>query len=62
MALENQMEYFIERQIEDFLKDMIAGRQHLITGEAGRVTVEIFTAIYRSTRDGMPVKWPLKPE
>jgi UDP-N-acetyl-2-amino-2-deoxyglucuronate dehydrogenase len=24
--------------------------------------VEIFTAIYRSNRDGRPVKWPLKPE
>ncbi len=36
--------------------------EQLITGEDGRITVEIFTAIYRSTRDGKPVKWPLKPE
>lgn len=61
-GLENQMEYFIERQIEDFLKDMQEGRKPLITGEEGRVTVEIFTAVYRSTRDGKAVKWPLKPE
>ncbi len=62
MGLENQMEYFIERQIEDFLKDVREGREHLLTGREGRVTVEIFTAIYRSTRDGLPVKWPLHPE
>jgi hypothetical protein len=34
----------------------------MITGEDGRVTVEIFTAVYRSTRDNKPVKWPLKSE
>ena len=61
-GLPNQMEYFHERNIEDFLKAIMEGRKPLITGEDGRVTVEIFTAIYRSTRDGKPVKWPLKPE
>lgn len=61
-GLPNQMEYFHERNIEDFLRAVLEGRKPLITGEDGRVTVEIFTAVYRSTRDGMPVKWPLKPE
>lgn len=56
------MDYFHERNIEDFLRAILAGRKPLITGVEGRVTVEIFTAIYRSTRDGLPVKWPLKPE
>ncbi len=56
------MEYFHERNIEDFLQAVIEGRKPMITGEEGRVTVEIFTAIYRSTRDGKPVKWPLNPE
>lgn len=60
--LPNQMDYFHERNIEDFLQATMEGRKPLITGEDGRVTVEIFTAIYRSTRDGKPVKWPLKPE
>lgn len=60
--LPNQMDYFHERNIEDFLKAVLEEREPMITGEAGRVTVEIFTAIYRSTRDGLPVKWPLLPE
>jgi len=62
MSLKNPMEYFHERQIEDFLRAVLEGRKPLITGEDGRVTVEIFTAIYRSTRDHNPVKWPLLPE
>lgn len=61
-GLPNQMEYFHERNIEDFLRAVLEGRRPLITGEDGRVTVEIFTAIYRSTRDGKAVKWPLEPE
>ncbi len=61
-GLKNPMEYFHEQQIEEFLQAILEGRKPLITGEDGRVTVEIFTAIYRSTRDGKPVKWPLKPE
>jgi len=61
-GLESQMNYFHERNIEDFLQAIQEGRAPLITGEGGRVTVEIFTAIYRSTRDGKPVKWPLLPE
>jgi UDP-N-acetyl-2-amino-2-deoxyglucuronate dehydrogenase len=60
--LPHAMDYFHERNIEDFLQAMLEGKKPLITGEEGRITVEIFTAIYRSTRDGKPVKWPLKPE
>ena len=60
--LPNPMEYYHERNIEDFLRAIVENRRPLINGEDGRVTVEIFTAIYRSTRDGKPVKWPLKPE
>jgi UDP-N-acetyl-2-amino-2-deoxyglucuronate dehydrogenase len=61
-SLKDPMAYFHERQIEDFLRALLEGRRPLITGEDGRVTVEIFTAIYRSTRDNKPVKWPLLPE
>lgn len=60
--LPDPMDYFHERNIEDFLQAILEGRRPLITGAEGRVTVEIFTAIYRSTRDRMPVKWPLVPE
>ena len=61
-SLSNPMEYFHQRQIADFLNAILEGRKSLVTGEDGRVTVEIFTAVYRSTRDGKPVKWPLVPE
>lgn len=56
------MMYYHERQIEDFLKSILKGTKPLIDGEDGRKTVEIFTAIYRSNRDKVPVKFPLKPE
>jgi UDP-N-acetyl-2-amino-2-deoxyglucuronate dehydrogenase len=58
----NPTVYFHERQIEDFLRAIIKGTQPLIDGEEGRKTVEIFTAIYRSNRDRVAVKFPLKPE
>ena len=60
--LPHPMDYFHERNVEDFLQAVLDGKAPMITGEAGRVTVEIFTAIYRSTRDGKAVKWPLYPE
>ena len=61
-GLADGMEYYHERNIEDFLRALLEGRRPLITGEDGRITVEIFTAVYRSNRDRKPVKWPLKPE
>ena len=58
----NPMVYFIRLQIEEYLDALDKGREPLVNGEEGRRTVELFTAIYRSTRDGIPVKFPLKPE
>ena len=55
-------EYYIRLQHEDFIQAVIDGRDPLVTGAEGRKTVEIFTAIYRSVRDNVPVKWPLHPE
>ena len=55
------MQYFHERQDEDFLRAVINDTKPLIDGEEGRKTVEIFTAIYHSNRDKVPVKFPLKP-
>ena len=53
---------YIQLQIEDFLSAIEENRDPLVTGEAGRRTVELFTAIYRSSRDNLPVKFPLMPE
>jgi predicted dehydrogenase len=49
-------------QIQEFLQAILAGRAPMVPGEEGRKTVEIFTAIYRSQRDGRPVTFPLAPE
>jgi len=49
-------------QIRDFLQALLEGREPLVPVEEGRKTVEIFTAIYRSQRDGQPVRFPLQPE
>jgi len=56
------MVFYMERQIEDFLEALENNREPLVTGADGRLTVELFTAIYRSTRDNKPVKFPLQPE
>jgi predicted dehydrogenase len=58
----NAMEYYHRLQIEDFLQGIVEDRPPLVTGEDGRRTVEIFTAIYRSQRDKAPVQFPLKAE
>jgi predicted dehydrogenase len=42
-------------QIQDFLGAIRDGRPPLVTGEDGRAVVELFTAIYRSSREGRPV-------
>jgi predicted dehydrogenase len=54
--------YYMEQQIKDFLDALDSGRDPLVTGEDGRRTVELFTAIFRSARDNTPVKFPLTPE
>ncbi len=56
------MVYYMKRQIEDFLDALDTGREPLVTGKDGRRVVELFSAIYRSTRDNAPVKFPLAPE
>lgn len=53
------MVHYIARQNQDFLQAILEKRDPLVTGQDGRNTVEIFTAIYRSQRDGKPVKFPL---
>jgi predicted dehydrogenase len=54
--------HYHQLQIREFLQSVLAGRPPMVTGEEGRKTVEIVTAIYRSQRDGRPVRFPLAPE
>ena len=50
---------YMQCQIVDYLDALENNREPAVTGEAGRRTVELFTAIYRSGRDNKPVKFPL---
>lgn len=54
--------YYHQLQIQDFLRAILEDREPQISGEEGRKTVEIFTAIYRSQRDNAVIKFPLFPE
>ncbi len=58
----NAMEYYHQVQIDDFIDAILEDREPAITGEDGRRAVELFTAIYRSQRDGKPIQFPLEPE
>lgn len=53
------MSYYMKCQIEDYLNALESNKEPLITGEAGRKTVEIFTGIYRSTLENRPIKFPI---
>ena len=53
--------HYMQCQIEDFISALSDNREPAVNGEAGRKTVELFTSIYRSTRDNAPVRFPLKP-
>ncbi len=46
-------------QIQDFLRVVRQGRPPPVTGEEGRVVVEMFTAIYRSQRERRPIRFPV---
>jgi UDP-N-acetyl-2-amino-2-deoxyglucuronate dehydrogenase len=53
--------HYHERQIEDFLQAILEDRAPLVTGEEGRIVVELFTAIYRSHELRRPVQFPVAP-
>ncbi len=61
-GLPNAVAHYFQLQISDFLKAIIDDREPLVTGEDGRKTVEIFTAIYRSQKTNSPIAFPLRPE
>lgn len=54
--------YYHKLQVQDFLQSILEDREPLVSGEEGRKTVELFTAIYRSNRDKLPIRFPLRPE
>ncbi|HVU08547.1 MAG TPA: Gfo/Idh/MocA family oxidoreductase [Verrucomicrobiae bacterium] len=58
----NAVEYYHRLQIDDFLHAILDQRPPLITGEDGRRTVELFTAIYRANRDRRAIRFPLVAE
>lgn len=55
----DSMHHYHTQQIQDFLDAVAQGRRPLVDAAEGRRTVELFTAIYRSTRDNAVVKFPL---
>lgn len=56
------MTWYFKQQLEDFKDAIRHDCPPMVTAQEGRKTVELFTAIYRSQRDGKPVKFPLQPE
>jgi predicted dehydrogenase len=55
----NVMTHYHEVQLGEFLSAVIENRDAEIDGAAGRRVVELFTAIYKSQREGKPVRFPL---
>lgn len=53
-------EYYHRLQIHDFIMAVSEDREPLVTGRTGKKSVELLEAIYRSSRTGLPVKFPLK--
>lgn len=50
-------EHYHALQIQDFLQAVRDDRPPLVAGEEGRIVVQMFDAIYRSQRDGKPVRF-----
>ena len=53
-------QYHFNLQVEDFLQAILEDREPLISGQQGRATVELFTAIYRSQQERQPIRFPLQ--
>ncbi len=58
----DSMTWYFKQQLADFADAIAEDREPLVTLAEGRKIVELFTAIYRSQRDGKPVKFPLQQE
>lgn len=60
--LEDPTIKYMRDQIQEFIAAVQEDRDPAVTGTDGLKVVELFTAIYRSTRDGGPIKFPLTDE
>lgn len=56
----DSMYYYHRQQIEEFLTAVQNGTKPLVDARDGRRTVELFTAIYRSTKENAVIRLPLK--
>lgn len=52
------MTHYHEVQIRDFILAVIEGREPAVSAKEAKKHVELFVAIYRSQRDGKPVRFP----
>jgi predicted dehydrogenase len=55
----NPVEFYVRAQNRDFIMAVAENREPLVTAKEGRKTVELFTAIYQSTKERKPIRWPL---
>lgn len=55
----DSMYYYHELQIKDFIDAIFNNTSPLVDGYEGRKTVELFTAIYESTKENKVIKFPL---
>jgi len=62
LFLRTDINHYHFLQLQDFIRAIKDGSSPHIDLREGRKTVEIITAIYRSTRDNAPVSFPLYPE
>jgi predicted dehydrogenase len=58
-AVDDAVEYYVRLQNRDFIVAVAENRQPLVTATEGRKTVELFTALYRSSKERQPIRWPL---
>jgi predicted dehydrogenase len=56
------MSHYHALQIADFLDAILEDHPPAVNGREGRKHVELFTAVYRSQRDGRPVRFPLSAD
>lgn len=56
----DSMYHYHKEQIKDFLIAVQKGRRPFVDATEGRRTVELFTAIYRSTQTNKVIKFPLR--
>ena len=51
------MTHYHAVQIDDFLRSILEDRAPAVSGEDGRVVVEMAQAIYRSQKKGRPIQF-----